>query len=55
MPNDANIRAALEFSFKHFPVVPEEQRKSSGKSKRLSILEELVEKNRLHLKNPIKL
>ena len=55
MPNDANIRSALEFSFKHFPVIPEQRKESNGKSKRLLILEELAEKKGLHLKNPIKL
>lgn len=44
MPNDQNIARALEFSFKHFPVVPEERKQSAGKSKRLLILEELAEK-----------
>lgn len=55
MPNDQNIMRALEFSFKHFPVAPEEKKESSWKSKRLSILEELAEKKSFHLKNPIKL
>lgn len=55
MPNDQNIMRALEFSFKHFPVVPEQRKESHGKSKRLLILEELAEKKGFHLKKPIKL
>lgn len=55
MPNDQNIARALEFSFKHFPVVPEPRKESHGKSKRLLILEELAEKKGFHLKNPLKL
>lgn len=57
MPNDANVRAALEFSAKYYKIetgdTKEVRKKASDK--RVDKIKQIAEKKGLHIKKPVKL
>lgn len=56
VPNSSDVKSALEFSYKHFPVEPKKTEiANTWKSKRLQMIEELASKQWIHIKKPIKL
>lgn len=57
MPNDANVRAALEFSAKYYKIDSWDTKdlRNKASSKRVDKIKQIAEKKWLHIKKPVKL